>query len=767
MSLTLLRSHALFSGQTMTTKYDKSDVKTTSNSKLSSLDPPTDQTSSPSPFTKSDGLGTPQHSTDAHSDAFSSDLSDWASDDQAGGGTDIASEDELDQAIEQYDMLASQDWGAASQRSFSGASLSSLDDETGAEGGGGGGSSATSAKETSSEAGRSSRSAASDRLKLSFPDPTSLAAAEEHDGDEADESGAEDAANYSLMLESISSSKAPSSRGAMSTVLLEDTDKTPLSSRLVERPGEASQVPFASRADSSSSYRVGDISDWVQATGDAAGGSRRSNTLRSSSKSPKVGVVAGSPPPAPPSLPAALLDELASRTSMSTPPPLLSAASTSVSTPQITSAPSGDRTPFLESDIPRPSSARPYSTPVEKEATIDTARSLQTKLEELASTGKRVGATGISRKLLIVITTAVALATASSLLGIPITGFPRAADLEVISESITASSVSSTSTISSRPEPTSLDPVAPSPPAIAASASSSSGGPTIITPAVVIPATNSAIVVDKDQIISSSCPKSCGLSLLDSRTSLSVFNPPTLSKRGSALLRALSNYSTGSSQDTPKEESIRDTRSPRQKRKDERKARKQCRSTCSAERRRAKSRQLFNSRRRSTSTEGAKRCFHRQPHQNHFADGHRYIHGRKEELVKSLSVISHAARVHVVRAERGAKRLAARAEQIGAILQIEGGRTARALIEGSQERALVELHQAQKWADDLHRSLTLRAKPAVAKSLRRAAKGYGHLRRGELGIDFSLKHPKLYAKPCSEIGARHREACFAQRRRMT
>ena len=151
---------------------------------------------------------------------------------------------------------------------------------------------------------------------------------------------------------------------------------------------------------------------------------------------------------------------------------------------------------------------------------------------------------------------------------------------------------------------------------------------------------------------------------------------------------------------------------------------------------------------RRTAT--AERCFHRQPHHLHHSSGHRYTHGRAD-FATALSTLSHVARAHLMLAEQGARRVTTQ-------LRIEGTRTARKLIGGSHE--LVDLDQAQRWADDLRQALRRRTSP-VQRTIQRAAKGYGHLRRGEVGVGFSMRNPRVYPKSCEDLGE---NACLLRRR---
>lgn len=321
----------------------------------------------------------------------SSDTSDWSSEH---GGTDVASEDDLDQAVREYDMLASQDWG----RSRSDSSLVS------------------SGRESSNGEGEESGAPTSDRMRLSFPDPMSLVEGvpveQSSEGVAHDDAG-EDDGTYPFILDARQPPKEPLEESQVTKENQEDEDadavveSTPLSSRLVERDLPKPAVRVATPRDN---Y----ISEWVQTTGDAAGGtpSLVSSTPTVKKDVPEVLLT--------PLAPAVVFDELSSRASTSTPPPLLSEVSTRTSTSELFSPlpGSGEATPLRNLRTRPPSAQSSFAT--EKQATLESAQSLQSKLEELASTGKRSSV--VSRRLLLLLTATVALATASSLLDIPHSG---------------------------------------------------------------------------------------------------------------------------------------------------------------------------------------------------------------------------------------------------------------------------------------------------------------------------------------------------------
>ncbi|KAK4703448.1 hypothetical protein P7C70_g2767, partial [Phenoliferia sp. Uapishka_3] len=149
--------------------------------------------------------------------------------------------DEVSEA--EYDMMASRDWGDST--TSDGRSTSSPR-------------ASGTASQSVSTSSRSSATgdAGSDRLKLSFPDPTSMDETETTDGesDHSDDGGSHQVAEsaYSFLLDTVTRGDIERERQKMKKDVDDvDADATPRASRTVER-GE--------------SYRVGDIHDWVQTT---------------------------------------------------------------------------------------------------------------------------------------------------------------------------------------------------------------------------------------------------------------------------------------------------------------------------------------------------------------------------------------------------------------------------------------------------------------------------------------------------------------------
>ncbi|KAK4703185.1 hypothetical protein P7C70_g3031, partial [Phenoliferia sp. Uapishka_3] len=631
--------------------------------------------SPPSPL--SSAVAEAPHSSDRHSDSHSSSShSDWASDT---GVTDLASEDDLE-AISSYDMFTSQDWGHAAGPRL------------------GAGISRTRSEESFSSLGSHSNTEESvcekcdDSIGLSFPRPSSVEDAESGDGrgrassvagtDNSGDTG------YSLLLDAQDPTES-FNKGKESTV---EEGQTPLSSRLVERDESTAQA----------ARDVRDIPNWLQSTGMASGSAKAQlQTAESSFRAASTYEEND-------------LRRRASTRSPSTPPPLLSGTSTHFSTPELLSP--GEKTPFNAPDITRPSSVRPAPFGYdEKEAALESARSLQAKLEELslASTGKRSSL--LSKRLVLLLGAAVALAAASSMGETSITGFIFARqDLEVATPS--ASVLPSAPVYVSTNFPTG---------SISVAISSSTLG-------------RSADVNSPSMAPPRHCPEACALSLVDSRTSLSVFRPHVEQQKRQSNLRVHPNASSSLREDDSSHLPDASSSAHRCKGK-HRKTPSRCGASCAARERRREMKSHKRNvggpiRRRKLAM--PKKCFHRMPHPGS-SQTHPHL---RQDFSNAFSAFSDLARTHLDKAERGARRVVNRAEKLSARLQTDGSRKVREIFEGSHE--LVDFQQAQKWADDVRDSLRRRTTP-VAHTIRRAAKGYGHLRRGEFGIEFTTRNSRV------------------------
>ncbi|KAL8276211.1 hypothetical protein RQP46_011372 [Phenoliferia psychrophenolica] len=650
------------------------------------------------------------------------------------GGTDVASEDELDQTLDEYDMLSSRDFGAAPH-----------------------------APSTTSSSGhtRSSQQSVADHvgdhsLRFSYPAPSSR-----HDVESRGSAASESA--YSFVRDAVpSTSGKESDKDDDIKEAEKDTELTPLSSRLVERD------PVV---------RHSAISHWLQSTGGAAPRPLESSTPRSQvSATNAEGVFT--------------LEELASVTSAATPPPLLSAsaASTRLSTPELLS-PTRSQSPvpsknekmknekpfFRDPEVSRPPSVKPLPfgfDPEPSQAAV--AHSLHLKLEQLASTAGATGAARIARAplvkhFLVLLGAAVVLGAASALLDVPVSGVLWPAHFSGANQAATGtdgSAVASTSVLPSiKTDATMANP---------------SQAPSAHSPP-------------------SPCPHFCALSLVSPHTSVSIFHPrgvvtPSCSPTSDGFVIVKVAASP-----------------PRQKRPTRQLLKHSCSAVCPAPlrgpkqwptARKAKLIQSGGKKRRtkaparatpkfkrttqSTTTTHADRCFHRH------TLGHRSMHPTLDlsHAFGLLAPASRRARLVVDQLRGETQRVVALTREITR----DGTRAARALIEGSKAQLLldgralidsgralileategshdlVDFQTAQKWAEEWQEALRRPAeewrqklvRTPVAREIKRAAKGYGHLRRGEVGVQFSDRKMRVFPKSCEAEGE---ESCGMRKRR--